>query len=342
MDSGDESTTVAKRRSQIDDFKLAGLDRINISHPDRVVYSEAGVTKLGVATYFAQVAKWMLPHIEGRPLSMLRCPKGCAERCFFQKRAPQGLPSEVKRVEMPTSEGPKPFIAVTDAVGLLSLIQFGVLEFHVWGSLFDKPEKPDRIIFDLDPDPSVPWKMVVAAAYEVRARLEALGLVSFVKTTGGKGLHVVMPVQRRHDWNDAKEFSETIGKQMAAASPARFTMSSSKKARRGKIYIDSLRNARGSTAIAPFSTRAKPDASVSMTLAWEELETIPSANSYTVQNAIRRLANLTTGPVARYPPDQTIDHEGRLEEAAAVESKLHRPDEAVWGGSQSISFVSGD
>lgn len=276
--------------------EAAGLDQVNISHPDRIVYPEVGITKLGVATYYAQVVEWMLPHIIGRPLSMLRCPKGTDERCFFQKRAPAGLPAEVQRIEITTKVGPRPFIAVNDAVGLLSLVQFGVFEFHVWGALADQPEKPDRVVFDLDPDPSVPWKMVVAAAFEIRERLEALALISFVKTTGGKGLHVVVPLRRRHTWDDIRNFSELIGKQMAAASPGRFTMNSSKRARRGKIYIDSLRNRRGSTAIAPFSTRAHATASISMTVAWDELDILPSGNSYTVQNAIRRLVNLDEDP----------------------------------------------
>ncbi len=272
------------------------LSQIRLTHPDRIVYPEQGITKLGVAAYYAQVAAWMLPHIAGRPLSLLHCPKGCQEPCFFQKRAPKGLHESVERVQLPSREGDKIYLMVHDVVGLLSLVQFSVLEFHVWGARGDQPLKPDRMVFDLDPDTSLPWSRVVAAAWEVRELLESLGLTSFVKTTGGKGLHVVVPIQRRHEWAEIKRFSRLVASRIEGQSPGRFTTNSSKSARGGKVYLDFLRNTRGATAIAPYSTRARPEATVSVPVGWEELEVLQSGTAYHVRNLGRRLANLSADP----------------------------------------------
>jgi bifunctional non-homologous end joining protein LigD len=276
----------------------AELSQLRLTHADRMVYPELGVTKLGVATYYAQVASWMLPHIAGRPMSLLRCPKGCQEPCFFQKRAPTGLHESVERVQLPSSEGDKIYLVIHDLLGLLSLVQFSVLEFHIWGARHDLPLRPDRIVFDLDPDEAVAWPQVTGAARRLREVLESLGLTSFVKTTGGKGLHVVVPLRRRHEWSEVKQFSAQVAATLVAQSPGRFTSNPSKAARRGKIYIDFLRNTRGATAIAPYSTRARPTAPVSLPISWDELDVLPGADAYNLHNVVRRLENLTEDPWA--------------------------------------------
>jgi bifunctional non-homologous end joining protein LigD len=189
-------------------------------------------------------------------------------------------------------------LALYDVAGLVSLVQMGVLEIHIWGSQADQYEKPDRLILDLDPDPAVDWLQVVTAAKEVRLLLEELGLVSFIKTTGGKGLHVVVPVQRRTNWDDAKAFCKAIADFMVAAAPTRYIAKMSKVARKGKIFVDYLRNDRGSTAIAPYSTRNRSGATVSVPITWEELSTQMKSDHFTIRNLPARLAKIKKDPWA--------------------------------------------
>ena len=274
------------------------LASLQLTHPDRVVYPEKGITKLGVATYYGQVGRWMLPHIAGRPLSLLRCPGGVTEPCFFQKRAPQGLHPSVERIELPGRDGDKIYLVVHDLVGLLALVQFGVLEFHVRGARADRPDRPDRLVFDLDPDVTLPWSHTTRAALELRDWLATAGLVSFVKTTGGKGLHLVVPIRRRHAWDEVKRFCRRVAAAFEARSPGRYTKNPSKAARRGKILLDYMRNTRGATAVAAFSTRARPQASVSVPVAWEELDVITSSDGMNLQSVVRRLQHQRHDPWA--------------------------------------------
>lgn len=271
------------------DIDLEGLDQLKLTNPQRIVYPELGVTKLAVATYYAQVANIMLPYVGDRPLSLLRCPKGVGETCFFQKRAPKGLHESVERIDVMTNDGPKETLVVNDVSGLLALVQFGVLEFHVWPVRKDRLDRPDLLVFDLDPDISLKWQKVVAGGIEIRDRLSDLGLQSFVKTTGGKGIHIVVPLRRRNAREEPKKFAELIASRMVADSPGRYTTNSSIKSRPGKIYIDFMRNSRGATFVAPYSTRARANASISVPITWNELETIPNACSITLINAARRL-----------------------------------------------------
>lgn len=274
------------------------LATVRITSPDRVVYPDMGITKLGVATYYAQVGHWMLPEIEGRPVSLLRCPGGVSQTCFFQKRAPQGLHESVERIELPTSEGGKLFLVVRDLVGLLALVQFGVLEFHVSGARVDRFDRPDRIVFDLDPDMGLAWSKTVQAAKEVRAWLSQAGLQSFLKTTGGKGLHIVVPLRRRHSWQDVRKFTRYVAAMFERLSPSRFTTNPSKQARKGRILLDAGRNTRGATTVAAYSTRANSKAAVSVPIAWEELDSIPSSDSMSLQAVLIRLARQDTNPWA--------------------------------------------
>jgi bifunctional non-homologous end joining protein LigD len=279
------------RRSEV-----AEMGELRFTNPERIVFPQEGITKLGLATYYVEVADWMLPHVIDRPLSLLRCPSGQQGTCFYQKHPPAGLPDAVGRLEIRDGEEKETLLTIHDLAGLLSLVQFGVLEFHPWGSRSDDIEKPDRLVFDIDPDPTVPWRRVVVAALEMRKVLDELALKSFVKTTGGKGLHVVVPLTRRHPWSDVKRFSQQFAQTIAAREPASYTTNSSKAARRGKIYLDYLRNTRGATAIAPYSTRARPSAPIAVPLDWEELETLRGPDQFTLKNLRRRLTTVKRDP----------------------------------------------
>ncbi len=227
-----------------------------------------GITKLDLARYYADVADWALPHLAHRPLSLVRAPTGVGGELFYQKHAGSSVPEAVTRIEI---DG-ETHLAIEDLAGLLSLVQIGVLEIHPWGSTIDKLEQPDRVTFDLDPDEGLPWSRVTEAALEIRDVLAGLGLQSFVKTTGGKGLHVVVPLTPRLGWDEVKNFTKAVADDMAARHPQRYTANQSKRARQGRIYIDYLRNARGATAVGAYSTRARPGATVSTPLSWSEVE----------------------------------------------------------------------
>jgi len=256
---------------------------ITISHPDRVVFPKLGATKLDLARYYEAVAERMLPQIANRPLNLLRCPDGIASQCFFQKHF---KPTELKslpRVAVEESEGRHEYVMVRNAGDLLSLVQFGVIEFHPWGALGDDPDRPDRLIFDLDPDSPKQWKQVVETALVMRDRLKELGLDSFAKTTGGKGLHVVVPLQRRGGWDDAKAFTHAFAESFVQAMPSMFTVNLLKKHRAGKIFIDYLRNDRGQTGVAAYSVRARDGGTVAWPLDWSEVTPKLEPARYTLQ-----------------------------------------------------------
>ena len=227
-----------------------------LTNPERVLYREQGITKNELAEYYAAVGEWMLPHVADRPLTLVRCPEGYDKQCFFQKHAKESLPDGVRPIPIADKDGQAQYTAIDDVVGLLGLVQMGVLEIHTWGAHADNPEKPDLLVFDLDPDPELSWAKVVDAAKLLRARLEALDLQSFVKTTGGKGLHVCVPVARRLDWDRAKEFCRRFSERIVREDPDHYVATMSKARRKGKIFIDFFRNSRGATFIAPYSTRA--------------------------------------------------------------------------------------
>ena len=274
------------------------LENARLTHPDRVLYPEQGLTKRGLAEYYVEVADWMLPHVAGRPLSLVRCPSGQGKECFYQKHISKGLPEGLREVMIRESEGEEPYPVLDGVEGLLALVQMNVLEIHPWGSRADDVERPDRLIFDLDPDPSVGWPRVVEAGFEIRDRLAAMKLTSFVKTTGGKGLHVVVPITPRQEWPEVKAFCEAVATAAARDSPDRYTTNMAKAARPGKIFLDYLRNGRGATAIAAYSPRARPGAPVATPLAWEELGPSLGSDHYTVATLPRRLKALARDPWA--------------------------------------------
>jgi bifunctional non-homologous end joining protein LigD len=266
---------------------------VKLTHPERILWPESGLTKQGLADYYAEIADWILPHVAGRVLSLLRCPSGTGEQCFFAKHPFAGLSKAVRQVDVGEDE---PMLALGSVEGLISLVQAGVVEIHPWGSRTDDLERPDRLIFDLDPGEGAPWSAVIAAAGEVRDRLRSHGLKSFVKTTGGKGLHVVVPVEPAVGWAETKSFTASIAEAMAADHPDRYVATAAKRARRGRIYVDYLRNDRGATAVAAYSTRALPQASVSTPLEWDELSNGLRSDHFTVGNLRHRLAFLKHDP----------------------------------------------
>ena len=273
---------------------------ITLSNPDRVLYPEQGLTKIGLARYYEQAADWIMPHLEHRPLTLVRCPEGRAAECFYQKHAKETVPEVVGRVEIPENRKTAVYVTADSPAAVIGLVQMGVLELHTWGARRDLLDRPDRIIMDLDPDPAVPWKSVVEAAPLVRSVLHELELECFLKTTGGKGLHVAVPLQRVHTWDEVKSFAKALAEHLVRLIPDRFVANMSKQKRKGKIYLDFLRNAKGATAIAAYSTRAKPGAPVSVPLAWDELSLDLRSDHFTVANVPDRLKRLRRDPWQDY------------------------------------------
>ncbi|HEX7186114.1 MAG TPA: DNA ligase D [Thermoanaerobaculia bacterium] len=270
---------------------------VRFTNPKKVLFPEQGVTKGDLAVYYTRIADWILPHLADRPLTLVRCPEGRQKQCFYQKHVNEQFPKSVRRVQVDEGEQTVPYGAVDSLEGLLSLIQMGVLELHIWGSHRDDIEKPDYVVFDLDPDEGLAWERVVEGAKLMRALLDELGLQSFLKTTGGKGLHVCVPLVRRAGWDEVKAFTKAVSEAVVAADPARYTAKLPKASRKGKIFIDYLRNGRGATSICAYSTRARAGAPVSAPLFWEELDDpgiLP--NTFTVQNLPERLESLSADP----------------------------------------------
>jgi bifunctional non-homologous end joining protein LigD len=268
-----------------------------LTHPDRILWPEDGITKQGLAEFYADIAPWILPHVTGRVLSLVRCPGGVGKSCFYAKHIWEGADKSFEPVDVGEAE---PMFAIRDLDGLLALVQSNVLEIHPWGSRVETLEQPDRIIFDLDPGDEVAWDEVIAAAIEIRDRLKALGLDSFVKTTGGKGLHVVSPITPDARWDRVKDFTKRFAEAMAADSSGKYLAVMTKSRRKGKIFIDYLRNGRGATAVGAYSTRARNGAAISAPLTWAELKTGIRANHFTMDNLRQRLSHRKRDPWAGF------------------------------------------
>jgi bifunctional non-homologous end joining protein LigD len=267
---------------------------VTLTHPDRVYWHDTGVSKRDLAEFYVGVWKWMRPQVVGRPISLLRCPEGASGQCFFQKHASMGIATE--HLQLVPEKGDR-IISIDDLAGLISLVQAGVLEIHIRGTTVDDRERADRLVFDLDPGPGTGWKDVIAAARAVRERLDKLKLISFLKTSGGKGLHVVLPVKPTA-WDAAKDFAHAVAAAMAADEPGRYTATAVKSKRNKRIFVDYLRNSHEATAVAPYSTRARPGAPVSTPIAWSELGTLKGSNQFTVRNLPARLQRLRQDPWA--------------------------------------------
>lgn len=281
--------------------KSAARPAVTLSHLDRVLYPEQGLTKRDLADYYRKVADLMLPHIAERPLSLVRCPAGESGQCFYQKHVGAGTPAALQQIPVTENKGTAIYAGVNDRSGLLALVQLGVLEIHPWGSRADDLEHPDRIIFDLDPDPKVAWPAVIAAAIDIRQRLQAMGLRGFAKLTGGKGIHVVLPVARRLDFAATRAWSKAFVDIMVKDDPDKFTANMAKAARSGRIFIDYLRNSRGATAVAPYSTRARASAPIAIPVDWDELKSGLKADDFTVATIDDRLRPGFRDPWAELP-----------------------------------------
>lgn len=297
VESGKPVGERSERRPRKGEAQVAG---VRLSSPDRVLYPEQGVTKLALAQYYEDIAEWILPHLANRPLSLVRCPQGREKQCFFQKHPDEALAKDTARVEIEESDGPAPYLYARTLADIVSLVQAGVLELHVWGSRVDDVERPDILVFDLDPAPDVPWSEMLRAVRELRDRLAELGLESFPRTTGGKGLHLVVPLERGPRWDEAKEFAHAVAKAHESDDRRRITTNMSKAKRRGKIFLDYLRNGRGATAIASYSTRSREGAPVAVPVRWDELGGAMRADRYDISNLRRRLAALRSDPWAEF------------------------------------------
>jgi bifunctional non-homologous end joining protein LigD len=286
--------SAARRRGKAEDVTIEG---VRISSPDKVLYPALGITKLELARYYEAVAEQMLLHVQDRPLTLVRCPEGLAGQCFYQKHGDQHFHASIGRVGIAESDGEeRVYTYVNSAAGLVGMVQMGALELHTSNARRDNFERPDRFVIDLDPAPDVPWARTVASAFQVRDRLAELGLESWVKTTGGKGLHVVVPLARRHGWDEVKEFTKAFSADLSVRNPGQYLIKATIAARKGKIFIDYLRNGRGATSIGAYCIRAKPTGAISVPLRWEELTPKLDPDSFTPDVVARRVAKLKADP----------------------------------------------
>jgi bifunctional non-homologous end joining protein LigD len=276
------------------------IEGVRVTHPNRVLFPGQGITKQNIIDYYLAVADDILPHIVGRPLSLVRCPDGTAGDCFFQKHASRGFPEAFKPIRIKEKSGSDIYLYIEDVRGLVAGVQMGALELHIWGSHVDTLEKPDRIVFDFDPDEDLDFGQVKEAAIEMRERLNAVDLESFVMASGGKGLHVVVPLTPRYGWDEVKGFAEAMARILAAEKPDRYLADMSKSRRKGRIFVDYLRNGRGATAIAPFSSRARKGAPVSWPIAWSALGRLESAHPFAVDTGAAALKKQKGDPWKGY------------------------------------------
>ncbi len=273
---------------------------VELTHPERIYWPDDGVTKQDLLDYYALAWRRMAPFVINRPLALLRCPDGIDGPRFFQKHAWKGINRHIEEIADPTDKDAAKLLKIEDFDGLAALVQSAALEIHPWGTTTDHWEKPDMIIMDLDPDEEVAWSKVVIAAKEVGERFSALGLTSFVKTSGGKGLHVVASVKPQATWPRIKDAAEAIAHAMSADAPQTYLSVASKAKRTGHIFVDYLRNGRGNTAVAPYSARARKGAAISMLISWEELDGAIGPASFTIKNAAPRLGQSSPDPWADF------------------------------------------
>lgn len=272
-----------------------------LTSPDKMLWPEAGLTKLDLATYFDEFGDRLLPFVKGRPLSIVRCPEGHEGECFFQKHHNPSTPDTIETVKIKEKDGgTADYLIIRNRAGILGAAQISGMELHVWGSREDSLEKPERMVFDLDPDEGLDFTHVKKAAVELRDVLDSIGLKSFPLLTGGKGVHVIVPIARTQDWDHVKSFCRGLAQKVAKASPGRYVAQASKAKRKGRIFLDWLRNERGSTAIAPFSPRRRPNAPVATPVSWAELPDFDDAAAFTITTLGKRLAKLRRDPWKGY------------------------------------------
>lgn len=296
--------TVTLKAEEKSGKRIAG---VTVTSASRKVFPDDGITKGTLAKYYEAVADRMLETTADRPLSLLRHPAGLSDQGFFQKHAGDGFPDTIQTMVIPGKDGTlNDYMYVKDASGLVAAVQMGTIEFHIWGARRDRLERPDRLVFDLDPGPDVGFGQVRQGAIDIRDRLLGLGLKSHAMVTGGKGVHVIVRLRRTASWETVKLFSHTFAAIMSAKQPGRFTASMSKAHRTGRIFIDWLRNERGATSVAPFSVRARPGAEVAVPVAWDELGAIKSADAFDLKSAVKRAGQLQVSSPAVSLGEKTL------------------------------------
>ena len=262
---------------------------IRISNPGRVVYPDLGLTKIDLVRYYDRVAEWMLPHVQDRPLTLVHCPDGLQAPCNYMRHRRVWGPNVLKRVTIKEKTKVGEYLAVVNLEGVIALAQMGIIEVHTWNSTIDDVERPNRIVWDLDPGPEVKLRDVIAAAIAVRDLLETLGLQSWVKTTGGHGIHVVAPLTPQRQWDECLAFAKAVAEALTRTDASRYTTAFAKAGREKKILIDYLRNNRTNTSVAAFSARARPAATVSMPLSWKQLTARLKPEAFTVTTVPKTL-----------------------------------------------------
>ena len=297
------ATAASKKSTRAGNREPLVLNGITITHPDRIISRAGGISKGALAEYYSAVAPFILPGIARRPLSLLRCPSGIDKQCFYQRNPGKGLGAGVAPFEFKNKGKTYEYLYIEDEKGLLELIQMGAVELHPWGASIDSIDYPDRMIFDLDPAPEVPFEALKLAARDLRQRLGKHGLESALKCTGGKGLHVTVPLAAKNEWPAVKAFAAKIAAEMVAAAPEAYVATMSKAKRSGKIFIDYFRNDYTATAIADFAVRARPGAPVALPLDWKELKSLQSASQFSMQEVLDRLSRKKTPP---QPPRQPL------------------------------------
>jgi bifunctional non-homologous end joining protein LigD len=271
---------------------------IALSHPDRLIYPDLGISKLDLARYYEAIAEWVVPHVIGRPLTLLHCPEGMTGPCRFMKHAKQWGPQALRRVRIQEKTKIGEYLVADSISAVVALVQMGIVEVHTWNSTTADLERPNRIIWDLDPGPAVTWTQVVTAARLVRAVLKSLGLAAWVKTTGGRGLHVVVPIRPTREWAECLAYARAVSEVLVRADPQVYTTTFAKRGRERKILLDYLRNNRTNTSVGAFSPRARAGAPVSVPVDWRELRSGPER--WTLKTVPQRLRRLRADPWAAY------------------------------------------
>ncbi|WP_300632982.1 DNA ligase D [Pseudomonas sp.] len=299
-----KSVKAPKAKKAVKDVKT--VKAMKITHPDRIIDKQSGLQKQQLAQFYADISASILPFLRNRPVSLLRAPEGIEGEQFFQKHAERMTIPHVKQLDQALDPGHARLMEIDTADALIGAVQMGTVELHTWGATTDKIETPDLFVLDLDPDPALPWKSMLEAAQLTLSVLDELGLQAFVKTSGGKGLHLIVPLARRDNWDSVKAFAKAIAQFMTQQLPERFTATSGPKNRVGKIFIDYLRNARGASTVAAYSVRARPGLPVSVPVSRDELSGLRGAQQWTVANLHERLQDLKADPWAGYANRQKI------------------------------------
>jgi bifunctional non-homologous end joining protein LigD len=314
---------MAKRKAAPNEASRPTVAGVPISHPDRLIYPDLGISKIDLARYYEAIAEWVLPHVIGRPLTLLHCPDGMAAPCMFLKHAQQWGPTALQRVRIQEKTKLGEYLVADSIEAVISLVQMGIVEVHTWNSTADDIERPNRIIWDLDPGPHIAWAQVVAAARLVRSVLKVLGLASWVKTTGGRGLHVVVPIKPSREWSECLDFARDVSEAIVRTDAELYTTTFSKAGRERKILLDYLRNNRTNTSICAYSPRARQRAPVSMPVDWDELREGPQ--QWTLKTVALRLRR-RSDPWADYwkTPQQLKDKSIKALRSWSVRSLRHQ------------------